>query len=73
MNKADFKWWTKFRDTKHSYLIHEEYLEICNIYSRLFNLPLVYFCKGCGNKFQEIINEINVEYDLNKQIISNGK
>jgi hypothetical protein len=62
MNKDDFEWWTNFRESKHAYLVHDEYLKVCEIYARTFDRKLQYFCKGCGGQFQKYIDEINVEY-----------
>lgn len=64
MTDKDLIWWHEFREGKKTYLNNDEYLMICEIYARAFNVPLVYFCKGCGNKFQSYINEINEVYQI---------
>ena len=66
MNKDDFEWWTNFREGTHAYIVHDEYVTICEIYARTFDRKLEYFCKGCGGQFQKYIDEINVAYENSK-------
>lgn len=63
MNTDDFLWWAKFREVKKPYLENDEYKMICEIYSRVNELPLEYPCKCNPIKIQRWIDELNKIYN----------
>ena len=66
MNKEDKAWWKKFRAVNKYSLEHEEYMQVCEIYARVKNIPPHYPCKGCGTSgaiLQGYIDEVNLIFE----------
>ena len=63
MNKDDLLWWANFREVKRPYLENDEYRMICEIHARVNNVAVDYPCKCNPKKIQNMIDELNLEYE----------
>lgn len=65
MTEEDKLYWANFRETIRGYIDHNEYLKVCEIYARTFNLKKVIYvdkCPACGY-VQKYIDEINEKFN----------
>ena len=62
MNTEDFLWWANFREVTRHYLENDEYKMVCEIYARVKNIPVDYVCKCNPSRIQNMIDELNLEY-----------
>ena len=63
MNTEDFLWLAKFREVQKPYLENDEYKMICEIYARVKGQQVNYPCKCNPIRIQNMIDELNIEYE----------